>query len=252
MNSSIHTFDLVLEKYRFREPLPEADRRAALRLKSESLRRVLEANGRYGALYGLVLWLFFHARKFGLKLTIVQAEALLAGLAVAASVCAAGGAYGAVRYFTAPHIRCESLPANDAPGRAAGPGARAGDPAAGRTAAAFAGGPALDLVIDDFTGKKLDGAAREHITALVTEQLAGTRGITIGRASERNRSRSSRLLLMGSVDSFGEAYLIHVKIVDSETTRIVFSASEKAASAKDLERAASSIAGKIAVLFDNK
>lgn len=252
MNSSIQTFDLVLEKYRFREPLPEADRRAALRLKSESLRRVLEANGRYGAAYGLVLWFFFRARKFGLKPTLVQAKALLAGLAMAAAVCAAGGTYAAVRFFTAPPIIQRSIPEVGDPIRAAAPVIPARNPAEGRTAAASASGPALDLVIDDFTGKKLDGTAREHITDLVTKQLAETRGITIGRASERNRNRSSRLLLMGSVDSFGEAYLIHVKIVDSETTRIVFSASEKAASAKDLERAASSIAGKIAVLFDNR
>lgn len=247
MNSSIQTFDLVLEKYRFREPLPEADRRAALRLKSESLRRVLEANGRYGAAYGLVLWFFFRARKLGLKLPLVQAKALLAGLAMAAAVCAAGGTYAAVRFFTAPPIIQKSMPEVGDPIRAAAPVIPARNPAA-----ASASGPALDLVIDDFTGKKLDGTAREHITALVTKQLTEMRGITIGRASERNRNRSSRLLLMGSVDSFGEAYLIHVKIVDSETTRIVFSASEKAASAKDLERAASSIAGKIAVQFDNK
>lgn len=249
MNSSVQTFDLILEKYRFKEPVTGADRIAALKQKSVSLRRVLKANGRYSVMYGLVLGLFFRARQTGLRITVIQAKVLFAGLAIAAAAGISGSAYAAIRYFAAPRVEQERLREKNEFDRADGHTTLLGESDRKRMAAGSAISPGFDLVIDDFTGNKPGRETAAHVTALVTDKLVKLKGGAIGRVSEKNRNRSSRLLLLGSVDSFGAAYLIHVKIIDSETTRIVFSASEKAASEDDLERAASSIAGKITVLL---
>lgn len=74
--SSIETMKLIIETYRFEQPVPESIRARLLQAKKRTLIAILTANKEYTAYSAIIIFVFFWLRKIGLGTSIVKTAAV--------------------------------------------------------------------------------------------------------------------------------------------------------------------------------
>ena len=79
MSEQINIFQRVLERYKFQEPMSADMQKYMLTSKRDMLLQTLKSVGEYGFFYGLVLRVFFGAKRIGISLSVVQ-SAIVTGI----------------------------------------------------------------------------------------------------------------------------------------------------------------------------
>jgi hypothetical protein len=100
MNHELNTFQKVLQKFKFVEPIPAAKQIYAIQNARPLLVRTLKKVNNYNFFYGQALFIFFQIRKFGLKLSIGQAKVFLMVMAIVILAAVGGAIYLGTKYLT--------------------------------------------------------------------------------------------------------------------------------------------------------
>lgn len=99
MSRTTETFERVLEKLKFREPVPDDIKRFALNNKSDSLISALKTYGEYSLFYRFILKIYYSLGRSGIGLTITQSKIILAAAALFLGASISAGAAVSYKFF---------------------------------------------------------------------------------------------------------------------------------------------------------
>jgi hypothetical protein len=256
MNGIVQKFHSLLERYRFREPVPGNLQKYILRNKRDAAVRTLRHFSDYSFVYGLVLRMFFGVRKIGIRLSIVQSK--IAVFLVAVFIVFLIG-IGAVLYYDtadviAPpgknNIIPRTLPDNSVhppafPDRAIKKKENNSVPE--DTGMVVEPSVKFRLGVDTFTSSSLDSGETGRIGNLITQELVRLKGKgSVMRLGVKYRRKNANMILLGGVEKLGDTYIITAKIVDVERGTVLASFNDSAGSYAVIDASCVRIAGKVA------
>lgn len=244
MNSSIRSFERILERFRFREPVPDSVQAYILSTKRRAAIEVLKEVENYSFAYGMALLVYYSSRRMGIRPTIVQSKIIAAALML-------------IALFSIAFVAWLFVP-ETAPERGAPPRSRITS-----TATATASSPKVQtdekrldektapsvryrLGVETFTSDVVTSSERKRIADKITNELVRLAGpdrvVRIGVVGRKNVNR----VLLGAIEQLGDTYIITAKIVDVERSRVLFSTSESAGTEQEIDTACERIARKAA------
>ncbi|HNT13100.1 MAG TPA: hypothetical protein PKG59_19615 [Spirochaetota bacterium] len=244
MNGSIRSFERILERFRFREPVPDSVQAHILTTKRRSLIGILKSVDDYSITYGLVLAVYFTTRRMRIRPTVAQSKIILAALALTVLL---------VITFTIwlvtpqPASRPDTLP-QAAVSVTATATATIQQVQADEKMLDEKTAPSVRyrLGVETFTSDFVGVNERKRIADAITNELLRLAGpdrvVRIGVVGRKNVNR----VLLGAVERLGDTYIITAKIVDVEKSRVLFSTSESAGTEQEIDTACERIARKAA------
>ncbi|HNR90249.1 MAG TPA: hypothetical protein PKM65_18070 [Spirochaetota bacterium] len=244
MNGSIRSFERILERFRFREPVPDSVQAHILTTKRRSLIGILKSVDDYSITYGLVLAVYFTTRRMRIRPTVAQSKIILAALALTVLL---------VITFTIWLVTPQPAPRPDTLPQAA---VSVTATATATIQQVQADEKMLDektapsvryrLGVETFTSDFVGVNERKRIADAITNELLRLAGpdrvVRIGVVGRKNVNR----VLLGAVERLGDTYIITAKIVDVEKSRVLFSTSESAGTEQEIDTACERIARKAA------
>lgn len=280
MRDSAALLKKILGKYRLEVPVPEDIQQYAAAIKRTVLVDVYKSAGSYTVIMGIPLRIYFGVKKIGFSLSFVQSA-----FVAAFSSLAAVSLLSAVMYYTAVNIhkkvindkyigsvsekklsidnsetgqakiirKIHSLPGADASI------AQEDNKIAGIRKKSLSENiksdiPALQKIIPinkyvgvtDFTVENLDRKISLSVTKQIRENLAAKYGNEKIIEINTGKMNNIDLMIAGSVGKLGNKIIISVKLVDMQTSRIIFVNDESADSEAELRDKCNIISGKIA------
>ncbi len=271
---------------KFKEPLTADLQGAINSYKLKALVTVLKHSGEYSIYYGLVIRIYINLRSFGMRISLLQGKVLALLLAASVAGTAIAGAYAVIRVFAAEKPPLEEKRVQQEktgfrvmkkePGKQK---EKSGDinkqmervipdrknsnlmKKPERREHESNGPPENDkkkgknevpsatnryrLGVETFTGEALNSGNTERITSIIAGELMRIKGKD--KVIRTGTSRKNvNLMLIGSVEKLGVRYLITGKLVDVESSKILFTASESISSKPGIEKACRKLAGRIA------
>jgi len=85
MKGAVEILTSILERFKLWEPVPVNIREYSLKTKSREAKSILHHYGEYSIGYGAAMAVFYFVRQLGLRLSMRQAKALLAGTVILVS-----------------------------------------------------------------------------------------------------------------------------------------------------------------------
>ena len=111
MNNSPGLFKKIVRKFKFEQPVPDDVRKHMHAMKKDILAGILKKAGNYSMYYGILLMIFFRAKKMGISISIAQCAV---AFWTAIVIVAAGLSAGTYAVAPDPTLRDASGPVNAA------------------------------------------------------------------------------------------------------------------------------------------
>ncbi len=245
MNDRLNIFEGLLNKFAFRESVPVEARRFALNYKRKALEITLKHFGELNLFYGYVLRVFFSVRKAGFNISVLQSKILLSFIILIAS----GAVYASVIYYTdsdngtVTNERGEQerktilKEIKDKPD-AIKKEANIKEPVAIK----------YRFGVQQFTGDVIDVSVLNRVTDSIADKLIKREGRdSIVNLKRIGKYHNYNRLLTGSVERLGMTYIITAKIIDVESSKVLYVTTEEAASIEGIEEACSLIIERIKI-----
>jgi hypothetical protein len=254
MNDNLNIFEQALDKLAFRQPVPVEARRFALYNKRKVLELTLRQFGDYSFFYGLTLRIYFYTKRLGINLSVLQSKIVL--LAIAAIV--GGALYTAVMHSAGILQRDASVINNNSISPAYVKEDQTQVEPAIKYPAKKDGGFSKQLSnvkyrigIEKFSGDIIDNTTLNNITDKISDQLINLKGADrIINLRKGKKDKNMNLLLSGNVEQLGSTYIITTKIIDIESTRVLFVSSEEIKNIDRINNVISNLATKTAEQFE--
>ncbi|MCU0821325.1 MAG: hypothetical protein MUC95_02485 [Spirochaetes bacterium] len=244
MNERVEQFHRVLDRMSLVEPASPELQEHIRRIKSTQFRKTLKRAGAYSLSFALISYVYFALKKAGISISIYKSAAIVA---LGSSITAASigvGAYVAVKKITAPEedIKIEKVLQKEKIT------ASVSVPEKKETAVP----DSLEMIrkrigVQLFDSANVEDSLPGRVTDAIAGDLAARRGAgyVINRREEKSGKRAG-MILKGSVEFLDGVYTVSAKVVDVQTSRVVYYTSETAASEKEIDGACGRIAKKIA------
>ena len=231
MIADIKLLQGLLEKYRVAEPVPAAVRARVIAGRRRNLVAILKKLDRYNPLLGAILLVYFLFKKLGLSVSLVQSAVVFFTVSALTVAGVTTGSYIVVKRVidSSPKVELQ----DDAGSVTIETTPRVIDKVdSAKTGEENA--PVLRDVknvihLQPFEGMDAQGSDVVLVSNAIQGELVrlrGSKNILSGKAS----SQANRLLLLGTVRKHASLYAITAKVVDGETGRIRFAATEEAKS----------------------
>lgn len=235
-STDIKGLENLLNKYRFTDPVSPDIQKRMIRSKKEIFVRVLKTVGRFSAVIGIFQSLYFLLKKLGIN--IFTAKFILY---VATAGIISGGAYTAVKYLddgTAPDKKIEMID---------GGRALPSVPEIQKVKVTRKSAPVKNytLGITEFSGESAGPDAAERLSTALTGRLSALKGDSYAGLFSGGGAKGVRYSLFGSVEYLNGKYILHIKVVDLETSSIVLLEKMDADSVEKLEKKLGPLADKI-------
>ncbi len=272
MNGMVQNFEKLLDKFRFREPIPPDVSRYILDYKMKSLINTLKAVNEYGIIYGFVLKVYYSAKKIGVRLSVAQSKvvAFTVFLIISASV-------SLVIYSIFLKTGMKDLPGTggyeskqdnqvngkDEPGKSINNKENTIDDKTGEKTNNIEENKDKMLSIKDseppvkyrigvetFTSSAVKTEEAIKISDLLTEELIKIKGNNKVKRLYSDIRKNSNFVLLGSVEMLGKSYIISAKIVNVENSKVTYSVSDNAETKDEINTACLRIAKKIALSIE--
>lgn len=227
----------MLSSSGLRTPVPAEYRRHILARKTRLYRRILKSAGRLTIFTVIGATIYFLLKRIiaGITLTKIVLSVLIA-------VSISFGGYPAIRYIYLQYISNEKMPAD----------LRTGDvekqlhsivkPGSGKPAFEYM------IAVRPLSGNSVEPAIRVKAAKHISRELTALRGG--GFAGLSHRGDSARYALVGSIETAGDTMSLLIKVVEVETSEIVFAAQEKLNSREELADACVKISRRIAARIE--
>ncbi len=231
MIADIKLLQGLLEKYRVAEPVPAAVRARVISRRRGNLVEILKKLGRYNPLLGAILIVYFLFKKLGLSVSLVQSAVVFFTVSALTIAGVTTGSYFVVKRVIDSSMKVELQ--NDERNGTIETIPRVVDNV-DPLKTAEESIPILREVknvihLQPFEGMDAQGSDVSLVSNTIQGELVrlrGSKNILSGKAS----SQANRLLLLGTVRKHASLYAITAKVVDGETGRIRFAATEEAKS----------------------
>lgn len=236
----IEQFEKLMSKFRFTRPVPLEVRRRISSSKKKQFRTILKKTGGYSVSFGIIASLFFSLKKLGMGVSIIKTAIILASVTAASVVLIATGVYTTVKHIDRDEKRETGVLET---GQLDVQPAEENDSEPADSPEAIASRIAVRV----FTADNADKNMSVTVTDAVADELALLRGkdftLNIRKSNDEKRYR---MILVGSVEQRDSVFMITARVSDVRDSRVIFYASEEAASPGDITAACKSIARKIA------
>ncbi len=219
----------LLDKYKVTQPVPAGVRRDILAHKRRNFVAIMKKLDRYTPLLGAFLLIYFLLRKFGIIATLKQCGIILA-VSVALTVTGLStGAYLVIKHALDTPTPIEMQKENTEDNSLQ----KTKDEAKSQPTDDFTSPPLRDvknvIVFQPFDGMNASTGEISQVSGTIQNELTrirGSKNIIPSQAGVTNAS--TNLLLIGTVRKMGGAYAITAKVIDRETGKIHFAATEEA------------------------
>lgn len=217
----------LLDKYKMTRPVPSGVRRDILAHKRKNFVVIMKKLDRYSPLLGAFLFIYFLLRKFGIIATLKQCGVILA---VSVALTVAGVSTGA--YMVIKHVLDTPSPVEMQKEKAED-NSKIKDDAKSRSVDDYTSPPLRDvkniIVFQPFDGMNVSKGEISQVSGTVQNELTRIRGSKNIISSQALTSEvSTRLLLIGTVRKMGGNFAITAKVIDRESGKIHFAATEEA------------------------
>ena len=247
MNDNINIFERALYRFAFKEPLPEHIQQAIQSYKKESLVQTLKELGEYNIAYGLILKIYYLTKRLGISISVAQSKMIfgiisfLIGIVLTIVLSIAIKNIGITENTVIDNTKKNEFMKEESKTYKQIINKKSQIDKKKNKNTKFRIG------IEEFTGDLIDKSILKKITdnlAYKFIQIKGKNRI-IDLRSNRGQSHIN-LLLRGSIEKLGETYIITAKIIDIESSRILFITTEEAESIDSIKDACSMIAERAA------
>jgi len=231
MIADIKLLQGLLEKYRVAEPVPAAVRARVISRRRRNLVEILKKLDRYNPLLGVILIVYFLFKKLGLSVSLVQSAIIFFTVSALTVAGVTTGSYIVIKRAidSSTYVMLEK-DAKDVTIETTPRFVDKVDPLQTGEESI----PALRQVknvihLQPFEGMDAQGSDVALVSNTIQGELVrlrGSKNILSGKASPQ----ANRLLLLGTVRKHASLYAITAKVVDSESGRIRFAATEEAKS----------------------
>lgn len=231
MIADIKLLQGLLEKYRVTEPVPAAVRARVISRRRRNLVEILKKIGRYNPLLGAILIVYFLFKKLGLSVSLVQSAVIFFTVSALTVAGVTTGSYIVVKRAidSSTNVMLEK----DAKDVTIETSPRLVD----KIDLVKTGEESIPVLrevknvihLQPFEGMDAQGSDVALVSNTIQGELVrlrGSKNILSGKASPQ----ANRLLLLGTVRKHASLYAITAKVVDGETGRIRFAATEEAKS----------------------
>ncbi|MCP4133910.1 MAG: hypothetical protein GY754_23270 [bacterium] len=226
MNSIIENFQKIMRKYKFLDETPADIRDFSLASSRKGLTNILKISGDYSFIFGRMLFIYYTAKKLGIKASFLQIKITLAIISIFITLSAIIGIYLFVKPFN-----------NSSPVTII-------DKKKKKPEKYFPAQTRFKIGIEAFEGSTNEAGRR--VTTAVSNSLTkilGPGSVTL--VSKKNRSPVPKVLT-GSIRQLGKNRYISIKIIDVESSKVEFAAAEKVTSENTVSSACFKLSKKIA------
>lgn len=235
IKSNPELFQRILHVYKFDNPLPPDAKRQMILSKKSTLISILKLHGRYSIPVMMVIAVFFRAKKLGIGISVSKSIMVT----IMASMIAAGGigagAYYIVKLITADRSENKARVIDIQEGVDEKPKMEKAAPAVYSIGL-------MPLEADDG-----DKDLARLVTAGLSLELGKIRGEkNIVTVKDSNEANSSKKLLLGSIAKIEGRYMVTVRLVDRQDSRILLVTSEILNSKAGIGKICQKMAGKLA------
>lgn len=222
----------LLIKYKMDRPLPDDQRRRMRKIKKHTLVTIIKKQGKYSTFLFVVISFYLWIKRVGISLSLGKsAVVILSAITVLGGAAAAGAIY-IISRSAAPEMECIEQGRNAPAGEARG---------SGRTTA-----PNYRAIIVPLEYDPEIGQAGALANNLIRNELNGMKGGAAVTPPGSSGSDKAKKILTGSVVKLENMYTITVRIIDRNTSRILYFGSENAESEHDIPRACRELSARIA------
>ncbi len=202
----------LLHKYRLDHPVAPDSQKRMMAHMGPMYRRILKRTGRHSLITGIVLWIYFLLRRYGIVITT--------GKAIIVTIVLLVFSLGGILAFFMLQHRPDS-----AVNRKGG----VVDIRVDRDSAPVQPPrPVYALAIEPFTGEGVDRGVRTAAMKAIAGQLGALRGGSFSTIVWNRNTEGMKYRMTGSVEKSGDEMFLFVKVVDLRTSSIVYVAKEKA------------------------
>lgn len=229
MKNEMKQLQDLLDKYKVTRPVPAGVRRDILAHKRKNFVAIMKKLGRYSPLLGAFLIIYFLLRKFGIIATLKQCGVILA---VSAALTVAGittGAYLVINHVldTPPPVEMQKDQIKDNSLQ------KTKDEAKGPSVDDYTAPPLQEvkniIAFQPFDGMNASTGEISQVSGTIQNELTRIRGSkNIISPQVSTPGSSTRLLLIGTVRKMGGSYSLTAKVIDRESGKIHFAATEEA------------------------
>lgn len=252
MNGIINIFQKLLERFRFGDPISEADQQYMLKNKFSAFRSVLKKVGQYSLVYGATLRIYFSAQRAGVKLTLAQSKLVLALLVILLSGGLAIAGIILPKYTDStiiiPDKTCQkeygAIPQKDKKNKKPEKSTKKAKNKDRQKETTVDDSPNYRFGVESFTGRVEKSTIHTATNGIYhhLRRLKGKRKVIIQKGKRKNINR----LIIGNINKFGNSYIITTRVIDIQTSKVLYAVSDEAETEGEINKACARIANKIA------
>ncbi len=227
----------LLSGYGLRTPVPAEFRRHILARKTRLYRRILKSAGRLTILTAIGASIYFLLKRIIAGITLTKIV-----LSILITVSVSFGGYITIRYVYLRYISNTAL--------SVVPRSEIDEKELRAIIKPGGGKPAFEylIAVRPFAGRSVEPAIRVKAAKHISRELTALRGG--GFAGLSHGVDSARYALVGSIETAGNTMTLLIKVVEVETSEIVFAAQEKLNSREELADACVKISRRIAARIE--
>lgn len=241
MNDNLNIFERILQRFSFREPVPGEARGFALYYKRKALELTFKHFGEYNVFYGMAMRAYFAAKRAGINLTISQVKIIL----LLGSFFAGAALAGAIYFYNYTGTAAETDGGRDV-ATIIPQTFPVADPQKIIKPETLSEKLRYRIAVEQFSGEAIDRIILNKITDKVADRLS----VTAGKQSVINlrkgrREKNYNRLLSGSVERLGNTYMITARIIDIESSKVLFVTTEETDDAAEIDTVCEIISRKV-------
>lgn len=235
-NHDIFLLEGLLNKYDFVQPVPLKIQERMLSVKKNIFKKILKTLGIYSFFSGIFISIYFSAKKLGFSIFISK---IIISTITIASISTG-------TYFAANHIvnlnAVQEKGAIESSKIVIEPGIANVEKISNTTA----GNINYTLGIKPFISSSVDKKILNKAVKIIAKELSNQKGNNFLKIFSDNQLKNVKYSLLGSMEKTGDAITLNIKVIDIESSTIVFLTRESIESVDGLNNACVKISNQIA------
>ena len=225
------TLARVLDKYKLSHPIPAELQQGMMKAQKRSLVEILKKNKKYSLFSMMSLGLYFWLRRSGIGISLAKCMIITSLASLAAASFLIGGTYYALQHISSMNQKPLESPAPSVP-KTALPASEDVHPPndRGEQKEEKAAAPAVTIIPLGFkplTASAADSDIASPLTKTLLKELRklkGRKNVILLKGGEGKEK--VQMMLLGSLSRRGEEYRVSARLIDTESSEVLYSFTE--------------------------